>query len=139
MVAKNTTKVEPKVVTKQQQEYLKCILTDEEVAQAANELAREISTVSELDKAFDSIKAEFKGKIEKSEANISVKARLVRDKHEYRNIECDAIHNFTDCTVTIVRKDTGEQVETRKMTYAEKQTTMEFDAKDTKKEPALVG
>lgn len=130
MVTKNTTKAEPKIITKQQTEYLKYILTEEEVAQAANELAREVASLRELDEALDSIKAEFKGKIEKSEANISVKARLVRDKHEYRNVECDAIHNFTDCTVTIVRKDTSEAVETRKMTYAEKQTTMEFDKKE---------
>jgi len=129
MVKKNTAKAEPKVITKQQQEYLKCILTEEEVAQAANELARGISSLKELDDALTSIKAEFKGKVEKEEANINVKARLVRDKHEYRNVECDAIHNFTDCTVTIVRKDTNETVETRKMTFSEKQTTIDFDAK----------
>ena len=122
-----TKKMESKIITKQQQEYLKCILTEEEVAQAANELAREVSTLKELDEALNSIKAEFKGKIEKSEANIGIKARLVRDKHEYRNVECDVFHNFTDCTITIIRKDTGETVETRKMTFAEKQITLEFD------------
>lgn len=133
-MTKVDTKKQAKTVTKLQQEYLKCVLTEEEVAQAANELAREVASLKELDEALISIKSEFKGKMEKSEANISVKARLVRDKHEYRNVECDVIYNYTDCTVTITRKDTGEAVETRKMTFAEKQTTMNFDSEPAKPE-----
>lgn len=126
MIRKTEEKESEKKVTKTEQQFLKCVLTEEEVAQAAGELAREVENLKELEEALGSIKAEFKGKTEKAEANISIKARLVRDKHEYRNVECDVTYDYSACDVTVTRKDTGEIIETRKMTYNERQTTMEF-------------
>ena len=117
----------PKIATKQMSEFLRCELTREEVASAANDLATLLDDRQALEEALASVKAEFKAKIEKCEANIKIKQRLVRDKYEHRSTECDIAYNYTDGTVKITRKDTGKVTEEREMTLGEKQMTMEFD------------
>ena len=121
------TKTKDKIATKQQVEYLKYLLTEEEVAVAANDLAKLLDDAQALEDGLASVKADFKAKIEKCEADIRIKQRLVRDKCEYRNIECDIEYNYTTLTVKIIRKDNGDVVEERKMTMGEKQMTMDFD------------
>lgn len=121
---KNTT---PKIATKQQTEYLKCVLTAEEVAVAANDLAKLLDDTQALEDQLASVKADFKAKIEKCEADTRVKQRLVRDKCDYRQVECDVEYNYSTLMVKITRKDTNEVIEDRKMTLGEKQMTMDFD------------
>ncbi len=116
-----------KIATKEQTEYLKCALTAKEVAVAANDLAKLLDDIHALEDQLVSIKADFKAKLEKCEADIRVSQRLVRDKYEYRNVECDVEYNYLTLMVKITRKDTAEIVEERKMSLAEKQMTMDFD------------
>lgn len=119
-----------KTATKQQTEYLKCDLTREEVEAAASDLAKELDDLQALENQLTALKAEFKAKIEKCEATIRVKQRLVRDKYEHRNVECDVVYNYTKCTVIIIRKDIDKIVEERKMTLGEKQMKMDFDGEE---------
>ena len=122
-----------KVVTKQQTEYLKCELTKDEVAAAANNLAKLLDDYQALEAQLTSIKAEFKAKLEKCDADVRIKQRLVRDKYEHRYVECDVEYNYSTGTVKITRKDTGEIVEERAMTLGEKQMTIDFDSKKKEK------
>ena len=115
------------IATKQQMEYLKCALTVDEVAVAANDLAKLLDDYQALESALASVKADFKAKLEKCDADVRIKARLVRDKYEYRNQECDVEYNHTTLTIKVTRKDTKEVIEERKMTSEEKQMTLEFD------------
>jgi len=123
-----------KVATKQQSEYLKCNLTEEEVAIAANDLAKLLDDQQALEAGLASVKAEFKAKLEKCQADLRVKQRLVRDKYEHRYVDCDVEYNYTALTMKITRKDTDTVVEERKMSFAEKQMTMDFDGEQSKKE-----
>lgn len=121
------TKENDKVSTKQRQEYLRCLLTTDEVALAANELAKQLDDLAIITAELTTVKAEFKAKAEKCKAEITIQQRLVRDKREHRNVDCDVIYNFTQLTVTVTRKDTGEVVENRKMSSSEKQMKLNFD------------
>jgi hypothetical protein len=123
-----------KIATKQRTEFLKCELTTEEVASAANDLAKLLDDKQAIEAGLASVKADFKAKLEKCDADIKVKQRLVRDKSEYRNIECDVEYNYSTTTVKIIRKDTKETVEERSMDYSEKQMELPFD--DEKDEAA---
>jgi len=116
-----------KIATKEQTEYLKCALTAKEVAVAANDLAKLLDDSQALDDQLVSVKADFKAKLEKCEAGIRVSQRLVRDKYEYRNVDCEVEYNYSTLMVKITRKDTSEIVEDRKMTLGEKQMTIDFD------------
>ena len=121
------TKEKEKISTKQQTEFLRCNLTEREIAVAADDLAKFLDDGSALETQLISVKADFKAKLERCEADIKIKQRLVRDKCEYRDIECDVEYNYSTLTVKITRKDTKEIVEDRKMTLGEKQMTMDFD------------
>ncbi len=129
-------KEKDKIATKQQSEYLKCMLTTEEVAMAANDLAKLLDDEKALETQLISIKADFKAKLEKCQADINVKQRLVRDKYEYCPVECDVEYNYTTLTVKLTRKDLNIMVEERKMTLGEKQMTMDFDKDSKEKENA---
>ena len=115
-----------KVITKQVREFLKCELSINEVATAANDLARLLDDKTAIEEELQSIKASFKAKLEKCDADIRMKQRFVRDKFEYRQVECDIRYDQGKSNVITVRKDTGEVTETRDMTQEEKQMKMEF-------------
>ena len=123
---------EEKTATRQRTEYLKCILTEEEVAAAAQSLARELDDLTALEANLTKVKAEFKAKMEAANAAVTIQQRLVRDKSEYRSVECDVAYNYTTGTMKVTRKDIDEVVEERKMTYDEKQMKMEFDGEEDK-------
>ena len=121
---------EEKIATKQQTEYLKCVLSKEEVAVAANDLAKLLDDSQALESGLASVKADFKAKLEKCEADTRIKQRLVRDKYEHRYVDCNVEYNYSTLKVKIARKDTGEIIEERNMTMGERQTTMDFDGEE---------
>ncbi len=121
-----------KIATKQQTEYLKRMLSTEEVALAANDLAKLLDDSQALESQLVSVKADFKAKLEKCEADVRLKQRLVRDKYEYCYIDCDVEYNYSTLMRKITRKDTSEVVEERKMSMSEKQMSMDFDGEEVK-------
>ena len=124
------SKKENKTVTKQRTEFLKCELTREEVEEAANKLATEIDSLTSLEEELKSVKADFKAQVEKSNAQVLMLTGLVRNKWQYRHIECDVLYDYTEQTVIVTRKDTGEVTEERAMSLGEKQMSFDFDEAD---------
>ncbi len=120
-MAKQTQEKKDAIQIRTERQFLQCKLTPEEQEQAAQDLARLLDDLQGLEEQLTSIKTDFKGKIEQCEANINVKKRLVRDKRELRPVDCEVQSNFTQCTVRVTRKDTGEVIEDRKMTGNEAQ------------------
>lgn len=49
---------------------------------------------------------EFKAKTAVHEATMAIKQRLVRNKNEYRNVECELTLNYTTQKAKLVRLDT---------------------------------
>jgi hypothetical protein len=121
------TENEPVIMTRKDRRFLTCQLTEEEIRAAAEAMARYHDDKQELEEQITSIKAEFKAKIEQCEANIRAQKRLVRDKRETRPVDIEITSNFTDCTVTTTRLDTGEIIEDRKMTGDERQLRITDD------------
>ena len=110
-------------------ENLKCLLSEDEIKSEGETLARLIQEKAGLENDLKSVKASFKAKIEAAEAGIISASNKVRDKYEYRNIDCIKHQNFTTGKTKMVRSDTGDTFDSRKMTVREKQDENLFDAK----------
>jgi hypothetical protein len=120
---------------KKSKEYLKCEFIEHEILEFGNELARKHSEITELEEMKKRVVSDFKAKTDAAEAEASILARKIQNKHEYRDVECQEVYNYVDKSVTIVRNDTGEIVKTRDMREDEKQELLfpdeEEDEEDT--------
>lgn len=110
-------------------ENLKCVLTEDEVKSEGEHLARLIQDKAGLENDLKSVKASFKAKIEAAEAGIISASNKVRDKYEYRNVDCIKHQNFSTGMMHMVRTDTDEMFDDHKMSVREKQDEDLFDAK----------
>jgi len=105
---------------------LKCKLSDEDLLKTGTDLARSLDEIAELEDELESIKASFKGKLTALEAKATSLKNIVRDKCDYRKVDCEQVYDNALGFVTETRLDTGEIIEQRKMTAEERQGTM-FD------------
>ena len=110
-------------------ENLKCMLTEDEVKQAGEAMAKFVQDTARLEGDLKSIKASFKAKIEAAAAGIIDNSNKVRDKYEYRDVDCMQSMNFTVHTIKVTRADTKIVIENRKMTNKEKMDEKLWDAK----------
>ena len=120
-------KSEDSIKTTKETGLLKCDMTEREVADAAETLARNLDELDALESEFKTVKADFKAQIEAKEAQSKVQRGLVRNKYEYRQTSCTLILNYTKQTVIVTRDDTEEIVSDRQMLAEEKQMDMGFD------------
>lgn len=120
------------IVEKPFVQSLKVELTNDELLQAGSDLARNLDCQREIEeekKAFtDNCKAQLTG----FEAEATLLQAKVRDKSEYRRVDCMEIHNRKETKVTKVRLDTGEELEKRDMNFDERQMKM-FETEEPKK------
>jgi len=125
-----TKTVKESVISKSDRKLLKCLLTVEEHMKYARELAEELGRKQAAEEELAAVKAEYKGKIEASEAKIRGNQRLVKDGYEHRWVDCAVESNMRTCKVMVTRKDTGEIIEDRPMTPDEKQLQIDFKDED---------
>jgi len=111
----------PVIEIKKDRRFLMTKLTADEVAAAADDVARYLDDLTGLEAELTTVKSQFKARIEQCEANIAAKARLVREKKEIRPVDVEERYDMTECTLTVVRLDTGELIEERPLTGNEKQ------------------
>ena len=126
-MVKKESQEQEKIKTTHETHRLQCALTEQEVAAAADELARGLDEFEAVEDEKKSIVEDFKARLALVEANIKVNRNLVRNKYTYKDIECDLILNYTELTATLVRKDTLEIVKERPMSSTEKQMNFKFD------------
>lgn len=100
---------------------LKVALTKDEVLSAAESLARTLDELNSLEDDKKSLTDSFKAKITEAEARATQFKAKVRDKYEWRPVDCEETRDPTEGTVVVVRLDTNETIEDRKMTYDERQ------------------
>lgn len=122
-------KVQDKIRETEISENLKCMLTEDELKQASETTARLIQEKTQLEKDKKSTMASFKAKIEAADAGIIDFSNKIRDKYEYRYVDCLKHQNFTTGTIKVIRTDTQAIFEDRKMTVREKQEENLFDSK----------
>ena len=120
MAKKKAAKKKSRISEQTVKTHLKCKLSVEEVAEASENTARLVQekAVQEADKK--SAMAGFKARIDAAEAGIVSESNKVRDKYEYRDVECTVTRDYEKKTIKKVRSDTEETIEDRKMTLGEK-------------------
>ena len=118
---------EEKTKTIKETRSLKCELTEKELLQAGEDLAKAIDETQMQEEQLKSAKEDFKARIAALEATITIKQRLVRNKNEFRPTVCEVTLNYTTLKAKIVRIDTGELILERDLTYEEKQMKIDFD------------
>ena len=112
---------------KQITRILKHQLTGEETLELSKATAEESFVKQDLERQFDSIRADFKGRISTSEAIVNRGMRIVRDGYEMREIDCEMrYHSPIDGQKAIIRLDTLESVEQGRMTQDECQVHLPF-------------
>ena len=117
-------KKEPKEVTKKVRKYstnLKVQLTDNEIIEAASAMAKSMDIVKSLEADLASLKSNFKAKIAEETARLEQYQGKVRNKSDYREVDCEETKDKKTKKITTVRLDTGEVIEDRNMTYNELQ------------------
>ena len=106
---------------------LKCELTEDELLQAGEDLAKAIDEARTLEEQRKSANEDYKAQIAAREAEITIKQRLVRNKNEFRPVPCELTLNYTTLKATVVRIDTKAVVQERDLSHEEKQMKIEFD------------
>ena len=89
------------------------------------ELAAQMSEASAKEEDLEvekrEVSADIKARIETTTRTRRDLAKKYRDGYEWRPIECEIDRDFEHGVVRVIRTDTGEEVEERKMTNAERQ------------------
>ena len=94
-------------------------LDPHEVAQRAEELARELHDQAIAEEAAQSTKKKLAKDLEERASRISRLGRIVHTRREDRQIDCHEEHSALDGTARTIRDDTQEVVDTRPLTQEE--------------------
>ena len=125
MGTKQGTNAKEKVIRRMVTKALPVNLTEAEVLQYGRDVARAVSDKTRIEAEFDSVKADYKGKIAEQEAIVSKLSPRIHSGKETRDVECSEVKNWTRMTVTVTRTDTMEEIESRPMREDEKQMQIE--------------
>lgn len=113
-----------KVVTRN----LPCRLTEDELRQRGDALAEVVQELHAEEQRQADVKAQMKARVTELEAKQTRFAITISRKEEYRDIECDVFGDPERGVVELVRRDSGEVVETRPMTEDERQRALPLNA-----------
>jgi len=110
--------------------WLGCKLTNEEVTARAKEVA---NLIGDRDRKEAERKAEdgkAKAEIKRHDAEICDLACQVRERTEWRNVDCEWERNETLQAAELIRSDTGEIIFSRPFNESEKQIRLFPEAAD---------
>jgi len=99
---------------------LRCDLSDAEKAAIAAEMAEAQAELGRVESEKKAVTKEFSGRIGRLERTISLKATSYSQGWEMRDVQCVEIMDRCAGTMTVKRMDTGEKVNSRKLTDKEK-------------------
>lgn len=100
---------------------LPCRLTEEELLKAGGDLATAVQDIATEEGRQADMKASMKAKLAEIEARRTQLAIKVSRKEEHRDVEVDIWQDFQRAIVQEIRRDTGEILNTRVMSDAERQ------------------
>lgn len=105
--------------------HLKCILTEEELKKAGEEMAKAYTDLESEQDGLKAAQAQFKARIAALEAQIGLSANKIQNGYEFRQVECE--NREFGLSIETYRIDTGEVIEIRPMTKDEKQRKFNFE------------
>jgi hypothetical protein len=101
--------------------------TPDELRDIGDTLAQAVTRLDGLENDLKNVKAQFKADIEGLEAEIKKEGFRLRNKYEYRPIECDVIFNFSEKVIFWKRKDNGVVEKSRPMRPSDLQLDLPFN------------
>ena len=102
-------------------EFLPCKLTNEELLDYGDQMARVQQDINAEEDRQKSAKEELKSRMAKLESQRSELANKVARKEEYRDVEVETTINYEAETYSKIRLDTGEVLFQREITEEERQ------------------
>lgn len=73
---------------------IKVKLTPQEIMQYGQEAGLISSELGDLNRKFDDVKKQWKGKLIKVESSLTSLLRKLKEGHEHRNVECSEVKDF---------------------------------------------
>jgi len=95
-------------------EFIKAILTEDEIRELGLEMAKKFSEVELLDSQKSATAADFTSRIKAKNLEINSASRKIQDGFEMRYEDCEVVHDFELRLVQYFYR--GEKVKDRKMT-----------------------
>lgn len=118
--------------------HLKCLLSDHEIRTMGQDLARSNAQKDEAEERKKAVDAQLKSEIESHATRSLSLARTINNGYQYKDVDCAMRFDYLTNTVTTVRTDTGEVIESRAMTTEERQVELTFDEEPVGPEAAPV-
>lgn len=103
------------------EEFLPVKLTDEEFYERSTELAEVDQKIEDAEEEKRSLSQAIKNRVGGLITRKVQLRTIVRERQEFRHVECEWIPHFPSKQVSLVRMDTGETVRTRTMKVEELQ------------------
>jgi hypothetical protein len=116
-------KIQKHIITKP----LSVRLTDEEVLKYGREAARAVADRESIESDFDSMKKDYKARIDEQTAIVSKLSPRIHSGKETRDVECEEVKDWTKGTVVVTRLDTFEIVDQRPMRDEERQMEVQLE------------
>lgn len=109
---------------------LKCELTEEEVLEKGQQLARAEEERDQNATEKKAVVSQYKQKDDALASTISQLTTQINTQSEYRQVEIEDMPNYETRMMETYRKDTGERIATQAMTAEELQQAFDFARKD---------
>lgn len=106
-------------------QYLKCMLTEDEIKQAGQDMALAKQEKSKHEGEAKGAATQYKNLIQEADNRMDKAAMLISNGYEFRTVPCKAVMNSpVKGQKQIVREDTGELVRQDKMCQEDEQGTL---------------
>ena len=106
------------------QEMLSCLLTTEELADRAQQLAAKVGEAGNHAAHSEQVKAGLKAEEKRIESEIHRLGMIVTRKEEPRVIDVEVVDDYEDGLHLEIRQDTGEVVRSRGLSEHERQLSI---------------
>ena len=115
---------------------LSCPLSDEEFKLRATKLSQLIAERDRIESEKKMANDGFNSRLKAVDEEVSHLAEIVRDKAEFRAVPVDWVKDLKRGIVELVRLDTETVIDSRAMTPAEKQASLNFGSSKKKADAA---
>lgn len=113
------------IETEKEERDLAVDLTDAEIKVYAGEIAEALTELGRINQRRKNANAAFKAEAEEQQTVIDEKREALVTGQEDRTVTCTRTIDTARLWITVTRDDTGETVEDRPLTEAEKQTEIQ--------------
>ena len=123
------TKIQIASQTKDIVLHLKVPLTNEQRTEMSDQIAQAVEEVAEGQNELKFVSTEIKARIQSSEAKLRELANKIRAGYEMKPVDCVQTMDYSNGSVIVHRRDTGERVSERAMTAEERQPELPIEEK----------